>query len=144
MAICAGAAHSCALTAPEDGGVLLAWHSLDPTLKAHEVGGTLMGQTVVAVSAGESRGMHAMSVAWAKLWTIVICEFLPAVGAAEPACPSAVGRHVRMPRRFQPSACGGPSWQAHLPRHHCRGFAVDHELYTTLDAALQASTAQLP
>ena len=53
VAICAGAAHSCALTAPGDGGVLLAWHSMDPHLRAQEVGGALLGQTVVAASAGK-------------------------------------------------------------------------------------------
>ena len=53
VAICAGAAHSCALTASGEGGVLLAWHSMDPALRVRQVGGVLAGRTVVAVSAGE-------------------------------------------------------------------------------------------
>ena len=52
VAICAGAAHSCALTSAAEGGVLLAWHSMDPALRAREVGGALAGRKVVAVSAG--------------------------------------------------------------------------------------------
>lgn len=52
-AICAGAAHSCALTTT---GAVLAWRSADPALLVQEItGGGLGGQRVVALSAGKYR-----------------------------------------------------------------------------------------
>ncbi len=49
-AICAGAAHSSALTSA---GVALSWRSADPALQVQEVGGALAGKRVVSISAGE-------------------------------------------------------------------------------------------
>lgn len=52
VAVCAGAAHSSALT---NDGVVLTWRSADPALLAQEVGGALSGKRVIAVSAGKYR-----------------------------------------------------------------------------------------
>ena len=54
-AICAGAAHSAALTAS---GVVLCWRSADPALQVQEVGGALAGKRVVSIAAGARRGFH--------------------------------------------------------------------------------------
>lgn len=50
-AICAGAAHSSALTRA---GVVLSWRSADPALQLQEVGGSLAGKRIVSISAGAS------------------------------------------------------------------------------------------
>lgn len=52
IAICAGAAHSTALTRT---GVVLAWRSADPALLVQEVGGELAAKRVVSLSAGKYR-----------------------------------------------------------------------------------------
>lgn len=52
VAVCAGAAHSSALTST---GVVLTWRSADPALLVQEVGGLLAGRRIVAVSAGKYR-----------------------------------------------------------------------------------------
>ncbi|KAL4535240.1 hypothetical protein Ndes2437A_g05967 [Nannochloris sp. 'desiccata'] len=52
IAICAGAAHSTALTGT---GVVLSWRSADPALIVQEVGGELAGKRVVSLSAGKYR-----------------------------------------------------------------------------------------
>ena len=52
VAICAGAAHSSALTST---GVVLSWRSADPALVVREVGGALAGKRVVSLSAGKYR-----------------------------------------------------------------------------------------
>lgn len=52
IAICAGAAHSTALTRT---GVVLAWRSADPALIVQEVGGELAAKRVVSLSAGKYR-----------------------------------------------------------------------------------------
>lgn len=56
-AICAGAAHSSALTSA---GVVLTWRSADPALQVQEVGGTLAGKRVVSVAAGEEGGVASI------------------------------------------------------------------------------------
>ncbi len=52
IAICAGAAHSSALTRT---GVVLSWRSADPALIVQEVCGELAGKCVVSLSAGKYR-----------------------------------------------------------------------------------------
>ncbi|KAL4458643.1 hypothetical protein ABPG75_013508 [Micractinium tetrahymenae] len=51
-AICAGAAHSSALTTS---GVVLTWRSADPALQVQEVRGALAGKRVVSIAAGKYR-----------------------------------------------------------------------------------------
>ena len=53
VAIAAGAAHSCVITAA---GAVLAWRSMDPALQAVEVGGPLAGRAAASVAAG--RALH--------------------------------------------------------------------------------------
>lgn len=52
VAVCAGAAHSSALTAT---GVVLTWRSADPALVVQEIGGGLAGKRVVSIAAGKYR-----------------------------------------------------------------------------------------
>ena len=54
VAIAAGAAHSCVVTAA---GAVVAWRSMDPALQAVEVGGPLAGRAAASVAAGGA--LHA-------------------------------------------------------------------------------------
>lgn len=65
VAIAAGAAHSLVLTAD---GVVLAWRSTDPALKAAEVGGALTGRRAVAIAAGKNHASVATQDGAVYFW----------------------------------------------------------------------------
>lgn len=74
--ICAGAAHSSALTST---GVVLTWKSADPALQVQEVGGILAGKKVVSISAGKYR-TAAVTIDGAVYMWEGRADFFPAGG----------------------------------------------------------------
>ena len=63
--ICAGAAHSSALTAT---GIVLTWRSADPYCQVQEIGGALSGQKVVSISAGKYRTAAVTEIGTVYMW----------------------------------------------------------------------------
>lgn len=63
--ICAGAAHSSALTAS---GVVLTWRSADPHCQVQEVGGLLAGKKIVNIAAGKYRTAAVSDFGTVYMW----------------------------------------------------------------------------
>lgn len=78
VAICAGAAHSSALTST---GVVLSWRSADPALQVQEIGGALAGKRVVSISAGKYRTAAVTAEGDVYMWE-GRADFFPAEGRA--------------------------------------------------------------
>lgn len=76
--ICAGAAHSSALTST---GVVLTWRSADPALQVQEIGGNLAGKKVVSIAAGKYRTAAVTDDGDVYVWE-GRADFFPAEGRA--------------------------------------------------------------
>ena len=74
--ICAGAAHSSALTSA---GVVLTWRSADPHCQVQEIKGPLAGIKVVSISAGKYRTAAVTDIGTVYMWE-GRADFFPAEG----------------------------------------------------------------
>ena len=74
--ICAGAAHSSALTSA---GVVLTWRSADPHCQVQEIKGSLAGLKVVSISAGKYRTAAVTDIGTVYMWE-GRADFFPAEG----------------------------------------------------------------